>query len=180
MANCTGLCVWSSMYRCVCVCVLACKGVQLCYELQHTWTWRALAQQRGRAKRSLLRSAPMKMERLVSSKTSALKVQMPGDYPKKHNTAKRFKSSCMATPDRRPVWVQERQLQQRGGLSPLILSTLLFRTPPPHSDFLLFGHLKVAFRGRRRFTEDDDLKHSVPRTSREIVFIIKDTYTVEK
>ena len=31
---------------------------------------------------SLLRSTPMKMERIVSSETSALKAQTPGDYPK--------------------------------------------------------------------------------------------------
>ena len=31
---------------------------------------------------SLLRCTPMKMELLVSSETSALKAQMPGDYPK--------------------------------------------------------------------------------------------------
>ena len=36
---------------------------------------------------SLLRSTPMKMERLVSSETSALKAQTLGDYPKNHNTA---------------------------------------------------------------------------------------------
>ena len=31
---------------------------------------------------SLIRSTPMKMERLVSSETSALKTETPGDYPK--------------------------------------------------------------------------------------------------
>ena len=37
---------------------------------------------------SLLRSTPMKMERIKSSETSALKAQTPGGYPKKtHNTA---------------------------------------------------------------------------------------------
>ena len=36
---------------------------------------------------SLLRCTPMKMERIESSETSALKVQTPGDYSKKHNTA---------------------------------------------------------------------------------------------
>ena len=38
---------------------------------------------------SLLHSMPMKMERIESSKTSALKAQMPGDYPKntiRHST----------------------------------------------------------------------------------------------
>ena len=38
---------------------------------------------------SILRSKPMKMERIVSSETSALKAQTPGDYPKdtiRHST----------------------------------------------------------------------------------------------
>ena len=73
MVDCTGLCV------CVCVCCVY-KGVQLWYELQHTWTWRAVARPWGKAKR--------------------------------------FKSSFMTTPDRRPVCVQRRQLQQWGGLFP--------------------------------------------------------------
>ena len=34
---------------------------------------------------SLLRSTPMKMERIQSSKTLALKAQTLGDYPKKTN-----------------------------------------------------------------------------------------------
>ena len=38
---------------------------------------------------SLLRSTPMKMEQIVSSETSALKAQTPGDYPEntiRHST----------------------------------------------------------------------------------------------
>ena len=36
---------------------------------------------------SLLRSTPLKMERIESSETSTLNAQTPGDYQKKHNTA---------------------------------------------------------------------------------------------
>ena len=59
---------------------------------------------------SILGSAPIKMERLLSSEMSALKAQTPGDYPKKHNTVfntrRNFKIKNMF--DIKYIWASSR------------------------------------------------------------------------